>query len=194
MRIIVLFLCFYLTQSYFYYNHNRLKYPNYIIKKEKIQKDLTGIDYKLAKKASNMWYDELKIKHIMRNNQNINLLYKSDNKYYDEITVNDYVDFMYDIEINYNKNKYLLWKPSVKPLMVKDGNEDSTILYPSYREVLSIISYKQDNKDDDKILINNFITSPYIRTDKITDIKREVKKILINYFVGYLKYCKIIFK
>ena len=42
---------------------------------------------------------------------------------------------------------------------------------------ISIISYKQDNKDDDKILINNFITSPYIRTDKITDIKREVKSL-----------------
>ena len=193
MRVILFFLFFSLTQSYFYYNNYRLKYPNYIIKKAKFRKDLTSINHELAKKASNLWYDELKIKHIISNNQNIHLFYKENNKYYNETNVKDYDAFMYDVEMNYYDNKYLLWKPSIKPLMIKDGNEDSSILYPSYREALSIISYK-DNKNENQILINNFITSPYIRSGENTDINREIKKILINYFVGYLKYGKIMFK
>lgn len=191
LHIILLFLG--LAHSYVYYNHYRLKYPNYIIKKTKFHKDLTKIDHNIARKSSNIWYDELKIKHIMKNNQNINLLYKSDNTYFHETTVEEYTDFMYNIEMNYNGSKYLLWKPCVKPLIIKDDNDNSSIFYPSFRESLSIICY-DDDVEKNKVLINNFIVSPYIRSDKNTNINKEIKKVLINYFLGYLKFNKIEFK
>ena len=192
MRVVSLFLFFTLAQSYVYYNHYRLKYPNYIIKKTRYHKDLNQIDYKLARKVSKVWFDELKIKHIMENNQNINLLYKSD-KSYNEETTNEYVDFMYDIETEPDDFKYLLWKPKMKPLIIKDGNEDSSILYPSFREALSVISYKE-NKEKNIINVNEFVVSPYIRSDENTNIHKQIKNVLINYFLGYLKFNKIEFK
>lgn len=179
-----------IVSGYIYHNHMVLRQPYSIRFNIRSSKEIKKINEHEALQLTNFWYDELKEQQrdtisSKKNLQNINILYSHSNEEY--LKMSNLMNFNYNIQSKHScDTEYLIWKPKISPTFITDLRTNS-ILYPCFRQTLCLVSFKRIYNDVD---VENMIFSPFWNGDtKI--IQKNVKSILIDYFIDYMKHSKV---
>lgn len=177
--------------GYMYHSHRVLKQPYSIIYSIS-HKEISRIDYGVSKIIANHWYDELLIYQTKERNttklqKDIDLLYN--NKKDDYLKMSEIMSYNYNI--HYDKelnNEYLIWKPKLHQVSM-DEKVTNSMLYPCFRQTMCLVCFQCVKND---IEIRDMILNPFWNGDS-KYMKRHLKKILIHYFITYLKHKSITF-
>lgn len=188
-----------LSFSYEYIQLSTLKSKLFhkILINKKIKSDFKKISSFDAYQISTYWNDELTnaCSEESKKYQNINLLYRPDTHVFKN-SIN-LTDIKYDIISDTNKlNSYYIWRPKIQIclpslyLVKNDDSEESefqkTLLYPSFRETMHILSLNMNDRNE-QIIVNNIVQSPYW-TEPIHESYNLLQYSIEEYFVKYLKY------
>tara|TARA_B100000886_G_C20315936_1_gene445938 strand:+ start:312 stop:902 length:591 start_codon:yes stop_codon:yes gene_type:complete len=180
-------------QAYIYHSHIALQQPYSIHFNPHTSKDMKKIDEEGALVLASHWYDELK--NIQYDEEDttplrkqIDFLYSYPND--DYLQMSHLMNFNYNIQMDDDvHNEYLIWKPKIKPEFMNDV-QTSSIFYPCFRQTLCLISFQRTTNN---VEIQDMIFTPFWNGEtKI--IKKKIKGILTEYFLGYLKHKRIHFQ
>jgi len=185
---------------------------------KKIKTDFKKITSNDAYQLACFWYDELIQANTedQFNSQGINLLYKP-TKYLFENSIN-LTDLKYNIMSDIDHDcQYYIWRPKIQICLPSlysvnlddqddnfdngdgsyndntDNNRfDKTLLYPSFRETMYLLSLDMKNRSE-SIIINNIVESPYWNEPK-HDSYEALQYSIKRFFVDYLKYSGLKYK
>ena len=175
-----------------------------ILTNKKIKTDFKKITSNDAYQLSSFWHDELlqTTKDEARQHHGISLLYQPTNHIYkNSVNLTDMkYNIISDIE---NKHCYYIWRPKIQiclpsmyAIRIKDDESNSelkrTLLYPSFRETMYLISVEMNNHSNGAI-IANIVQSPYWNEPQY-DSYDILQFSLENFFVNYLKYPSLKYK
>lgn len=182
-----------------------------ILVNQKIKNDFRKITSNDAYQIASFWYDELaetNAEEIAKKQHSINLLYRPRKPVF-ESSVN-LTDFKYNIISDVdNQNEYYIWRPKIQICLPslhsvnelckhEDEDEDAksecikkTLLYPSFRETMFLLSLESRQNDRNKCAnIVNIAQSPYWHEPKCDSLD-ILNYSLHQYFVKYLKYSNL---
>lgn len=179
-----------------------------ILVHQKIKGDFRKITSNDAYQIASFWYNELSEannENILKREHGIDLLYRPTKPVF-ETSVN-LTDFKYNIisDVN-NKNEYYIWRPKIQICLpslqsvvdarknednnenIKSEDSQKTLLYPSFRETMFLLSLDSPDQYRNKgAIICNIARSPYWNEPKYNSLK-VLNYSLHQYFVKYLKY------
>ena len=169
-----------------------------ILTNNKIKTDFKKITSNDAYQLSCFWHDELlqTTKEESRQCQGINLLYQPTNHIFKN-SVN-LTDIKYHIISDVENNHcYYIWRPKIQiclpsmyAIIIKDDESNSnlqkTLLYPSFRETMYLLSVETNDRSKNAI-ITNIVQSPYWNEPQY-DSYNILQFSLKSFFVNYLKY------
>lgn len=176
-----------IVSGYIYHNHMVLRQPYSIRFNLHSSKEIKKINEHDALQLTRFWYDELKEQQRdmiseKKNLQNINILYSQSNDEY--LKMSNLMNFNYNLQSKQRcDTEYLIWKPKISPVFITDTRSNS-ILYPCFRQTLCLVSFKRIYNDID---VENMIFSPFWNGDS-NIIQKNVKSVLIDYFLTYMKH------
>lgn len=179
-----------IVSGYIYHNHMVLRQPYSIRFNLRSSKEIKKINEHEALQLTRFWYDELKEQQRdmiseKKNLQNINILYSQSNDEY--LKMSNLMNFNYNLQSKQRcDTEYLIWKPKISPVFITDTRSNS-ILYPCFRQTLCLVSFKRIYNDID---VENMIFSPFWNGDSKI-IQKNVKSVLIDYFLTYMKHNNI---
>lgn len=188
-----------LSFSYGYIQLSSLKTKLFhkILINKKIKSDFKRISSYDAYQISTYWNDELTnaCSEESKKCQNINMLYSPDTHVFNN-SIN-LTDIKYDIISDINKkNTYYIWRPKIQICLpslylVENSNESEdefqkTLLYPSFRETMHLLSLNMDGRNEN-IIVNNIVQSPYWN-EPIHESYNLLQFSIKEYFTKYLKY------
>lgn len=187
------------VEGYIYMSRLRMNLMNSILINSKVKNDFKWLDHDEAKLLTSFWYEELtksQNSHIDDSLQGVELLFRHTNK-----ENNNLINMKYKLVCNIeNNDKYLVWRPKIQLFlqgvydMLHSTNNytHDTLLYPSFRESIFLISVSCDKRED-SVKVTNLVKSPFWTDDNYNSdelLKNSMKK----YFVSYLKYKSIDFE
>ena len=190
----------YLSCGYIQLSSLKSKMFHKILINKKIKTDFKKITSNDAYHIASFWYDELAVvnrEELTYQDQGINLLYRPPSHVF-ETSVN-LTDFKYSIISDVeNKSEYFIWRPKIQICLpslhaIETNNDESvkseelknTLLYPSFRETMYLLSLDHVNMSS-SASVTNIARSPYWcdpKYDSLETLHYSVK----NFFVNYLK-------
>ena len=175
-----------------------------ILVNKKIKNDFRKITSNDAYQIASFWYDELTEgtnEEIAKNQHGINLLYRPTKNVF-QTSVN-LTDFKYNIISDLdNQNEYFIWRPKIQICLPslhsveldntcenkKSDPIKKTLLYPSFRETMYLLSLEfPDHTRNKSVVLSNIARSPYWNDPKYDSLE-VLNYSLYQYFVKYLKY------
>lgn len=197
LRIVLSLSYILLSSGYIQLSSLKSKLFHKVLINSKIKSDFKKITSNDAYQVACFWHDELvqACSDEERNHQISSLLYRPTSKHIFDNSVN-LTDFKYSIISDVeNKNQYYIWRPKIQICLPSlrsieiDKRRDEikkTLLYPSFRETMYLLSLEARN-DSETAIINNIVQSPYWSEPKY-DSYKIMQYSVDNFFVGYLKY------
>jgi len=175
-----------------------------ILTNNKIKTDFKKITSNDAYQLSCFWHDELleTTKEESRQLRDMNLLYQPKNNIFkNSVNLTDIkYNIISDVE---NNNCYYIWRPKIQiclpsmyAIIIKDDENNSnikqTLLYPSFRETMYLLSVEMTDRSKPAI-ITNIVKSPYWNEPHY-DSYNILQFSLESFFVNYLKYQSLEYK
>lgn len=179
-----------------------------ILVHQRIKNDFRKITSNDAYQIACFWYDELSEtnnEEFLKTQHGIDLLYRPTKAVFD--TSVNLTDFKYSIisDIDH-KNEYYIWRPKIQICLpslhsvdhfpknedtdenTKSANIQKTLLYPSFRETMFLLSLESPEHSRNKcVSLSNIARSPYWNEPKYNSLE-VLNYSLYQYFVKYLKY------
>ena len=198
MNSFTLFLCslfFCKTHSYIYHSYRALRQPYSILYNSKSHKEIKKIDDSVALILASHWYDELKIcqnepfqSNASNERQNIRFLYDINDDEY--MKMSNLMTFHYNIQNDVDTHmEYLIWKPKMHQVSL-DEKITNSIVYPCFRQSMCLIRFQRSNNN---VTIYDIIFNPFWNGET-KKTRQQLKKVLIHYFITYMKHKKITFE
>ena len=197
LGVVLTFSYLVLSSGYIQLSSLKSKLFHKVLINSKIKSDFKKITSNDAYQVACFWHDEVvrACSEEERKHQSISLLYRPTSKHIFDNSVN-LTDFKYNIISDVDhKNQYYIWRPKIQICLPslrsmeidKTTNEvTKTLLYPSFRETMYLLSLKARNKSE-MVIINNIVQSPYWSEPK-HDSYEIMQYSVQNFFVSYLKY------
>ncbi len=191
LKSFIAFMLIPLTHGYIYHSNVCLHQPYCIQYNPHTKKDFKKITKEDAYSLSDHWSKELKCiqSTISRNSlQNIDMLYAGKNDQY--LNMNELTNFHYNIINDNGEKEYIVWKPKIKPKFILENPQSNSMSYPCFRQTMCVSSFSRCNND---VYIHDVLYTPLWKGDN-REIRRNVKKNMIQYFLVYLKHKQIHFQ
>ena len=189
LRVIIL-LQYMFVQGYVFHNHVSLNQPYEIQYHANSAKDFKTIDEQDAYHLFSFWYEQLKVSQDYHNEPMQNIQYLYSNIDDDYLKMSNMMSLKYNIKTDDSHcNEYMIWKPKLKPQLMKDVRENS-IFYPCFRQTMCLICFKRITNS---VYVENIIYTPFWQGDT-TQINKKTKSIIIQHFLDYLKHYEIHFE
>jgi hypothetical protein len=189
LRLIIL-LQYMFVQGYVFHNHVSLNQPYEIQYNANSAKDFKKIDEQDAYHLSSFWYEQLKVSQDYHNEPMQNIQYLYSNIDDDYLKMSNMMSLKYNIKTDDSHcNEYMIWKPKLKPHLMKDVRENS-IFYPCFRQTMCLICFKRITNS---VYVENIIYTPFWQGDT-NQINKKAKSIIVQHFLEYLKHYEIYFE